>query len=274
MARPDESITFLKDRGYCVLRMPRSDAKPLQTLRKAGKKDLTRLGEIATITIKGTNPLPSLSVDNIAPANISGMESSNTKVEIGVNILGNILQALGGKTLGVSLGFERAKTMTFKFADVLEDHCDVDQLDQYLTTCTFRPDMTSVSNALIDDEVYVITSTIKTKKFTINAKGDSGTKVGLDVPVISGVASGTLKVDATRATEGTVTYEGTTPVIFGFQAVQLFFDNVNGRPSFTAMDPLAAGAAAARAAGKVKPTFLSLDQGAFFRLEDEATAKP
>lgn len=272
MARPDESITFLKDRGYCVLRMPRGDSKPLQTLLKAGKKDLTRLGELATITIPGANPLPPLSVDNEAPIEISGKESSSTKIEIGINILGNIIQALGGNKIGLSLGFSKAKTMTFKFEDVLEDHIDVDKLDLYLSTCGFRSDMTTVTDALIDDEVFVITSTIKTTKFVINAKGDSGAKVSLDVPAISGVASGSLSVDTAKATEGTVVYEGTKPVIFGFQAVRLFFDEINGRPTFSAMDPLEAGAAAARSAGKISPTLLRLDEGAFFRFQTEEGA--
>jgi len=269
MSRPDESISYLKDRGYCVLRMPRSDARPLQTLRKAGKKDLTRLGELATITTAGANRLPRLSRDNVAPIQIAGKESSSTKVEVGLNILGNLIEALGGNKLGASLGFASAKTMTFTFDDVLEDNIAVDELDQYLTACSFRPDMISVTNALIDDEVYVITSTIKTTKFTIHAKGEGGVKVGLDVPVVSGVASGSLAVDTGRATEGTVSYVGTTPVVFGFQAVRLFVDEMNGFPVYVAMDPLKAGAAAARSAGHVEPTLLTLDEGAFFRLQVE-----
>ncbi len=268
MARPDESITFLKDRGYSVLRMPRADVQPLQTLLRAAKKDLTRLGDLATITTAGTNPLPALSIDNEAPIAISGKESSSTKVEVGVNILGNIIQALGGNTLGISAGYSMAKTITFKYENVLEDHIAVDQLDQYITACNFRADQRTVTDALIDDAVFVITSTIKTSKFSVNAQGEGGVKVGLDVPAMSGIANGKLKVDLGKAAEGTVVYEGATPVVFGFQAVQLFFDDHDGRPVFTAMDPLKAGAAAARAAGKVEPTLLQLDEGAFFRLND------
>ncbi|MEZ5356630.1 MAG: hypothetical protein R2762_28675 [Bryobacteraceae bacterium] len=270
MTRPDESITFLKDRGYSVLRMPRADVQPLQTLLLAAKKDLTRLGDLATITVAGTNPLPPLSLDNEAPIAISGKESSSTNVEVGVNILGNILTALGGNTLGITAGYSKAKTMTFKFENVLEDHITVDRLDQYLSTCNFRADQKTITDALKKNTVYVITSTIKTNKFTVNAKGDGGVKAGLDVPVISGIASGKLKVDLTKATEGTVAYEGDTPVVFGFQAVRLFVEEQDGRPIFAAMDPLKAGAAAARAAGKVEPTLLELEEGVFFRLEDQS----
>ncbi|MEZ5403836.1 MAG: hypothetical protein R2729_29420 [Bryobacteraceae bacterium] len=269
MARPDESITFLKDRGYSVLRMPRADMQPLHTLLRAGKKDLTRLGDLATITIAGANPLPPLSVDNEAPIAISGKESSSTKAEVGLTILGNIIQALGGNTLGVGSAYGNAKTITFKYEDVLEDHAAIDRLDQYLSTCQFRSDQRTVTDALIDDAVFVVTSVIKTNKFSVNAQGDRGGKVSLDVPALSSLASANLKVDHSAAADGKIVFEGKTPVVFGFQAVRLFFADRNGRPEYSAMDPLKAGAAAARAAGKVEPTLLRLDEGAFFRLSGE-----
>lgn len=270
MSRPDESITFLKDRGYSVFRVPRSDTSPLHTLLRAGKKDLTRLGELGTITITGANPLPAVSRDNTAPIAISGKESSSTQVEVGVNILGNLIKALGGNTLGISAGFSKAKTMTFTYENVLEDNVPVDKLDQFLSTCSFRLDGTAVVDALIDDAVFVITSTLKTTKFTINAKGDGGVKIGLDVPVLSGAISGSLKVDLTKALEGTVSYEGKTPVVFGFQAIQVFTDMRNGRPVYSALDPLNPGSVAARAAGKLddRTTRLLLDQGVFFRVQE------
>ncbi len=273
MARPDESITYLKDRGYCVIRTPRSGVQPLNTLLKAGKKDLTRLGQLANITVPGANPLPKLSVDNVAPGEINGRESSSTKLEIGLNILGGIIGALGGNKLALTAGYNKAKSMTFTFAGVMEDHINLDLLDSYLSTSSIKPDQKAVTDALIDDEVYVITSSIKTTKFTVNAQGEGGVKVGLEVPVIKEVASGSLSVDVTKAVEGTVTYEGTTPVVFGFQAVRLFYDQ-NG--VYTTVDPLDAGKMGARAVGKmgaravrnIQPTLLELDQGAFFRLAD------
>lgn len=272
MSRPDESITFLKDRGYSVFRVPRSDRAPLHTLHRTGKKDLDSLGQLGTITVAGANALPKVSVDNIAPAGISGKESSTTKIEVGLNILGNLIKALGGNTLGISAGFTRAKTITFKYEDVLEDHVEVDRLDQFLTTCSFSPAGSAVIDALIDDTVFVITSTLKSRKLTVSAKGDSGTSAGLDVPVISSAASGALKVDVTKAAEGVVTYESaTTPVVFGFQAIQIFTDMRDGQPVYTTLDPLKPGSAAARAAGRIDEgtTKLVLDQGVFFRERDD-----
>jgi len=270
MSRPDESITYLKDRGYCVLRMPRSDMKPLQTLIRAGKKDLNRLGELASIMVKGKNELPTISRDNIAPGGISGKETSKVKVEIGVTILGGIIRALGGNDLGLSTAFGKGKSITFKFENVLEDHSDVDLLDQFLSTAAIKPDQKTVTTALLEDEVYVITSTIKTNKFTVNAAGDNNVKVALDVPVIQQAVSGNLKIETGKAVEGTVSYEGITPVVFGFQAVQLMYDDQS--LTYTAVNILQPGAAAARAAGVIKPAFLTLDEGVFFRLHESPAA--
>jgi hypothetical protein len=266
MSRPDESITYLKDRGYCVVRMPRSDLKPLNTLWRAGKKDLTRLGDLSTILIKGANDLPLLSTDNVAPHQISGQESSRVKMEIGINLLGNIIQALGGSHLNLSLGFDKASSMTFKFENVLEDHIDLDRLDQYLSTSSVKPDQHAVTKALMDDEVYVITSILKTAAFTIQAKGDGNSSVGLEAPILLRAASGNLKVDTGKAAEGIVVYEGKTPVVFGFQAVQLIYDEKS--QSYSTVDPLDPGKMAAKAIGEIRPNYLELDQGVFFRIND------
>jgi hypothetical protein len=267
---PDQSITFLKALGYGVVRMPRADLKPSQTLLRTGKKDLSRLGELGTIMQAGARPLPPLSTDNVAPTGVSGLESNSMKVEIGLTILGNILQALGGGNLGLSTAFQRAKSVTFKYENVLEDHIALDQLDQFLSTASIKGGQTTVTDALINDNVFVITSAIKSKSITVAAKADNGVSVSVDVPTIQGVASGNLKVDVSGATQGQVTYSGDTPVVFGFQAAQLFFDN-NGQ--FTLIQPLDAGAAALKAVtGHIRPTLLTLDEGAFFRLDETAAA--
>ena len=54
MSRPDQSITFLKQFGYSVFRVPRASAQPLEVLDRNGK-DLTRLGSVTDLI---TSPLP------------------------------------------------------------------------------------------------------------------------------------------------------------------------------------------------------------------------
>ena len=270
MSRPDQSITYLKHLGYCVVRLPRSDMAPLETLVRVAKKDLQRTGSLSAVMVEGANGLPPVSRDNVAPGSISGKETSSMKLEIGLNILGNIIRALGGSDLGLTAGYQRARTLVFQFDDVREDHADINLLDQFLTTASIRPDQKTITAALIDDKVYVVNSTLKTTRMTVHAKGENGARVGLDVPVIQQAVSGKLDVDVAKAVEGTVTYEGKTPVVFGFQAVRLIYDDAT--QSYTAVDPLDAGKMAARELGQIEPDYLELEEGVFFRVNDAGQA--
>ncbi len=270
MSRPDQSITYLKHLGYCVVRLPRSDMAPLETLVRTGKKDLQRTGFLEAIMVPGANEMPPVSEDNIAPGGISGKETSSMKLEIGLNILGNIIRAFGGSDLGLTAGYSRARSLIFEFDDVQEDHADINLLDQFLTTASIRPDQNTITSALIDDKVYVVNSTLKTTRMTVQAKGENGARVGLDVPVIQQAVSGELDVDVARAAEGSVTYEGKVPIVFGFQAVRLIYDDAT--QSYTAVDPLDAGRMAARELGRIEPDYLTLDEGVFFRMQDAGIA--
>lgn len=266
MSRPDRTITYLKKHGYCVVRLPRSDIRPLQTLIRTGKKDLQLTGELRDIMSAGSNPLPDISFANAAPLQISGEHSSATKLEVGLDILENIIAALGGSQASLKAGFKNARNLTFRFENVLEDHADINRIDQFLATASIRPDQRSVKDALIDDRVYVVNSTIKTATFTITASTDNGVNASLDIPELQQAAGGDLKVDASRAGNGVVSYSGSVPVVFGFQAVRLIFDD--DTQTYAALNPLEAGQAAAKAIGDVTPDFLTLDEGVFFRVHD------
>jgi hypothetical protein len=270
MSRPDQSITFLSALGYSVVSLPSSDIKPGQTLLRTGKKDLTRLGDLATIMNMGSNPLPIPSMDNLAPTGVSGQQSSSVKFDIGVSILGNILKALAGTSLDVSLGFKNTKSVTFAYLDVLEDHIALDQLDQYLSTADIKPGQNTVRDAFIHDNIFVLTSTIKSQKITVTAQGDTGVSAKVDVPVIQNIASGKLGLDVSKSAQGQITFSGNKPVIFGFKAAEIFADD---NATFTVVSPAKPGDQALRAAGMIVPTLLDLGgEGVFFRMVDPGKA--
>ncbi len=131
MSRPDQSITFLKTFGYSVFRVPRPSAQPLELLHRNGK-DLTRLGSILDLLTGGAVPLPTVHRDDRPGVDIEGTESSKINVSIGLSILGAFIGALGGGNLGLTAGFKRAKTVTFKFVAVTEDSIDVLALEQFI----------------------------------------------------------------------------------------------------------------------------------------------
>ena len=268
MSRPDQSITFLKTFGYSVFRVPRHGAQPLQLLHRDGK-DLTRLGGIADLISAGAVLTPDIHRDDRPGINIEGVESSKVNVSIGLNILGGFIGALGGGNLGIQVGFNRARTVTFTYAAVTEDSVDVLALERFVNAGRISEHVPSGTiDKLIDDEVYAITSVLKTSKIVVSAQGESGQSVQIDVPVIQQAVGGNVTVGTDGSIASRVTFEGSVAIPFAFQAVQLVFD-ASGQ--FLTTEQLPAGEAAARelgvGAGTSSRVFLAA-RGAFVRLAE------
>lgn len=219
----DPFLNYLKSFGYCVVLLPRANVKPLQVLSRQGGS-LDQLGELTTLLVVGnTIPVPSLN-ENIRVAQISGQRTSDLSIGIGISILGNILSAMGGSRLGIDTQYRQAKTLVFEFHDVLRDEIELLKLDQYLTNADVSPFSHHAANLLVADQLYVTTATIKSNKFTVEAKRSNGTSLELKIPEIQEIVGSNVKVSGQTSTTSSLTYEGSTPLVFGFQAVQLFYN--------------------------------------------------
>jgi hypothetical protein len=243
MSRPDASIALLRSYGYSVFRFPRAAAEPLELLHRQGK-DLTRLGAVTDLVVAGSVPAPDARRDAAPGIDIEGKTTNKVNAAIGLSILGSFIAALGGGKLGIDAAFSRARTVTFEYANVMEDAVDVLALEKFVAAGRIGPHIPSGTlEKLLDDELYVVTSVLKTKKVVVTAQGEGGSDVSVDVPVIQQAVGGNLKVNAASSTASRIACEGTVPVAFAFQAVQLVFDDSG---EFLTTQQLPAGDAAAR----------------------------
>ena len=268
MSSPDQSITFLREHGFSVFRFPRASAQPLELMHREGK-DLTRLGTVADLVTAGEVASPRVRRGKSPGIDIEGKETSKVNVAIGLSILGSFIGALGGDKLGLEAGFSKARTVTFEYAGVTEDAVDVLALEKFVKAGAISPHVPSGTlEKLLDDEVYVVTSVLKTRKIVVAAQGERGANVKVDVPIIKQAVGGTVNVDAASGMESKIAFEGAVPVAFAFQAVQLVFDDSG---EFLTTEQLPAGDAAARALpptpghGARHPVFLET-RGAFARV--------
>jgi hypothetical protein len=231
----DPFLTYLKSFGYSVVRLPKVDIKPLQILMKRGN-DLERLGELTTLLVAGSNiSLPPIK-ENAKAANINGQRTSDLSLGIGLSILGSLIGAMGGSKLGLDVKYQQAKTAAFEFQDVLEDSVEIAKVDQYLSDADVNPFSRYVADLLEADELYVTTVTIKSTKFTVEAKKSNGAALEVSIPEINQIVGGNVKVSGSGSAASKVTYEGNVPLVFGFQAIRLFYDQ--GRYSrFKPLDP-------------------------------------
>ena len=220
----DPALTMLKSKGYNVVQLPKSDLRPTQMLARKGKT-LQRIGELSTVfSPDPAAPLPTISPDNPG-TNISGTQSADIDVGLGLKILGGLISSLGGSALGLSFGYSRARTVQFEFSETLESNCQPAQLDIFLAGATINPFARAVSDMLESDDIFVITSTIKASKINVVAKDQNKSSISVDVPVIQQAIGGNVDVKASGEGSVMVTYAGTVPLVFGFQAVRLIFDD-------------------------------------------------
>jgi len=257
----DPFLSYLKKFGYCVVRLPRADINPLQIYTKRGNT-LERLGDLTTLFQMGDNISLPLMRKNILSADISGKRTGDLSIGLGLSLLESILGAMGGLTFDLHVKYQQATSLAFGFHDVLEDKIELAELDQYLTDADVNPFSRYVGDLLDADNVYVTTATIKSRQFTVEAKKSDSTTLDLSIPTIQEIVGGSVKVLGQTDMTSKLTYEGKVPLVFGFKAVQLFYD----RGEYTTLEPVESGVSMRQGGkhGEASVTMLE-NEGPFLR---------
>jgi hypothetical protein len=245
----DPSLTAIQSKGYNVVRLPRVDMAPTQLLVSRDKK-LQRLGDLLSVFVPavGGPPPPAIKPDAPGP-NIGGTKSAELQLDIGLNVLGGLISALGGSAIGVNFAYSRASSVQFEFGSTLESSAEIAQIDMFLASAAINPFARAVAEMLADDIVYVVTSTLKSSTISVVARDAQNRALGLDVPVIQNAVGANMTVTALTADASVVTYQGAVPLVFGFQAVRLVFDG--GR--YRTMKLIEAGSIVAESAATRDP---------------------
>jgi hypothetical protein len=238
----DPLVTFLKQYGYNVVRLPRADIKPLQMLSYQ-RMNLTWLGDLSSVLVAGENiPLPVVK-ENEKSAEFSGQQTSSLKFGIGLGILRILVSAMGGSTVGLDTNYKQARHIRFQFRNVLRDKVALNELDEYLGDADINPFSRNATELLVAEKVYVTNSTVKSTRFTVEATRSDGAALEVSADVIQDVVGANVNVSAETETKSRLTYEGKVPLVFGFEAVRLFYDG----HGYRAFEPTSAGRIAAKA---------------------------
>jgi len=224
MSCNDPYVKTLRDFGYNVIRLPRADVRPLQLLAKQGD-GLNRIGDLTTVLRAGAHvPLPKI-IENTPVAAVSGGRTGDMSLGIGVSVLGSVIGAMGGSKLGLDLKYQNAKSVAFEFPEVFEDRVEIALLDQYLADADVSPFAAHVGKLLDADQLFVTTAALKSTKITVEARRSNDTALDVSVPEIQQVVGGNVKVGGQAEVTSKVTYQGSVPLAFGFQAARLFYEN-------------------------------------------------
>ena len=231
----DPLVDFLKAQGYCAVRVPRADLRPLQVLAMQDRA-LERLGELDEVLAAGDVPLPSLERAVPLPT-LSGRRTGALSAGVGLSLLDGAFKAMGVQPPSLSASLAPGMTLTLAFDGVTEDRVDVALLDRYLAAADVRPGTPSVAALLDSDDVYVIIAVLRCRRLLVTAHGADKHAASLSVPHVQGVVDASAALTVSREDDTTLAYEGRSPLAFGFKAVRLMYED--GR--YAALKRLAAG---------------------------------
>lgn len=223
----DEKIKYLSKFGYNVISLPRAGIRPLTVAFLKNKHQLIELGYLPEIwTSKEEVPIAKTEGD---VAKIGGQSTGELNANVGVDVLSNLVQALGLDPVKVKAQYKEASTFQFSFKDVERERITAFALGKYLISGEMASSDPFVKRYFQPTEkVYVVTEVLKSSGFGVTANNAS--KIGLDVniPVIQQAVSGQGGVEISSTSKGTVEFVGQVKLPFAFIAAEMAWTEVEG----------------------------------------------
>lgn len=209
---------------HCLVKLPKSTIFPTN-LYQFTKEGLLKIGDLTDLFITSEQAaLPKLS-ENTPTPDLKGEQSNNMHIKFGLGILNNFVSAItGSNNINLEGSLGKTHRITFELQDVVCDSADLIELEIYINSAGLK-NSPGFINKLQNGELYVITSTLKSKSFSILTFDENNKGVALDVPVIQQIVGTNVSVSSTKEKSQEMTYQGNTNLVFGVQAVKINFNN-------------------------------------------------
>lgn len=220
----DRSTDYLRGLGYNVVRHPRSGITPFGVIGRIGDA-VNYLGHMQHLLVDPPDTFPA--VTSVPAADVNGGESDALKLGLGLNILGNIIGAMGGN-LGVTTSYTDAEKIQFKFIDVTEDSVPLLVFGNTIRDATVDTGHPIVAPYVKDGELLMISSIIKSNKISVDYQREDGAGAKVDVPVVKEIVGGNLEVETSSETSSSITFTGKAQLAFGFKSYRVGLDKNDG----------------------------------------------
>jgi hypothetical protein len=218
----DQSLTYLNNLGYNVVRLPRTGINPLDVIGK-DKGEFMRLGSLDQIWASDVGiPKPSDPQDAVQ---ISGTRTENIKLSFGLKILGNVLSALGVTVPGLEASYQQAHTLQFKFGNVSLVYIDPFVINNYLEKGTLKggPMIDRYFDEEEDTRTFLLTETLLADTITVTAHDQSGNKIAVNVNAIKNEVEGKVDLSVSGENNTEISYIGKQKLVFGFKAFEIIW---------------------------------------------------
>jgi serralysin len=222
MVCKDPITRLVAQRGYTGVRYPRADIEAGSLVAKQNSQ-VMELGRAAD-AFDSAAAAPVASAPAPA-ADFEGKSSSALSASLALGVLDDLLRVIGGGA-SVKAAYNGASTVTFKVQNVTTQALPVLAFDKWLAAARLRADSPLIAPYVEGDgELFVITRLLCATELGVSATDSRGSSFSVDVPALQKVLDARLAIETNASTQGSLTYRGSTPVVFGFQALRLIVDS-------------------------------------------------
>ncbi|MDP9422427.1 MAG: hypothetical protein M3Q19_06275 [Pseudomonadota bacterium] len=219
----DQSLMYLRERGYNVIRHPRAGISPLDLIGFQNGETLS-LGALNELVSTSDEPYPTITPNQVA-TDIEGQSTSKMKIGIGINLLGTLVGALGG-TIGANFGYENAKKVAFQYSNVESDIAKPLAIGNYLREGDVDADNPILREYVMGNgKLYVLYHVVRSDRLSATFEKGGSIAASVDAGKLKGSVGGNVGVDVSNAANGKIVFTGPTKVAFGFKCLQIILDD-------------------------------------------------
>ncbi len=213
----DPALTYLKELGYNIVRLPSEKVKPLDLI---GGDDSGQnwLGPIQNFCQSDRVPPTPLLEATVA---IDMKRTNALTLEAGLELLHNFLASFGVGSARLQSAYSKARSLELSF-----DRPSIHTVDPALWTMAADGDphcRAPLRRALLQAgcTACVITETLTSRSFRVAAFDKNHQRVEVDLGALKDVLDAGVEVRGGREDHGTLSYTGSRDLTFGFKAFQL-----------------------------------------------------
>lgn len=216
--------------GYCLLSAPSDQVKPFTIITSSNGVDAQVKGfKLTDMFTKSNAGLPTVKKNGNMSGTVNKMLSIDLAVDSNLTLLEELLRFL---KLSVSFKLQKNKTLRLHMIEPKIDTVNDFQLDAFINNANVSTLSPTYTEALENDELYVVSSILKCRKYSLEYVDSNNTKSGLEaaVPLAGKLGAG---VSTNKVSNDTISSEGTDYITIGVKAYQIiYYQDENGKVSF------------------------------------------
>ncbi len=212
---------MLEAQGFLSVALPNAEITPLQILQKSDQ-GLKRLNDRINFLFESSQAAPPPVKKDIPVASINGTFTLTMDINTSLSFL-EALKNLIGINLALKFEYKNDDQLVFAFeSPTMDEITSFGELDRFMNSSVVVDG--NFGDLLKSDDFYVITATLKSKKFSVGIVDTSVHNGSIDLPNIKGLLESDLTLDRNKNEKRGMNYEGDVPLVFGVQAARILYD--------------------------------------------------